>query len=99
MTFEPTSIARRLDDVIVQNEPAWPLYCEHSFVAWRAPLRAVDVAELAVATTAAAAIANTSAKVRFMTDLLSWQILGARCRSPRLRRSVRTARPLARSRP
>src|SRR5919201_2163993 len=55
MTFEPTSIAFRLDDVIVQKEPAWPLYCEHSFVAWRAPLRAVGVAELAVVPSAVSA--------------------------------------------
>jgi hypothetical protein len=26
-----------LEDVIVQKEPAAPLYCEHSFVTWRSP--------------------------------------------------------------
>src|SRR5438105_12349443 len=54
MTFEPTSIAFRLDDVIVQKEPAWPLYCEHSFVAWRAPLRGELPAWLATAVMPAA---------------------------------------------
>jgi hypothetical protein len=39
MTFEPTSIAFRLAEVMVQKAPAWPVYCEHSFVAWSAPLR------------------------------------------------------------
>jgi predicted NUDIX family NTP pyrophosphohydrolase len=23
------------------DDPAWPSYCEHSFVTWRAPLRGV----------------------------------------------------------
>jgi hypothetical protein len=32
MTLEPRSIAFRVDDVIVQNPPALPLYCEHSLV-------------------------------------------------------------------
>jgi hypothetical protein len=30
------------EDVIVQNEPAAPVYSEHSFVTWRAPLRGAD---------------------------------------------------------
>jgi hypothetical protein len=34
-------IALRFEDVIVQNDPAGPSYCEHSFVTWRAPLRGV----------------------------------------------------------
>ena len=51
------------EDVIVQNEPAVPSYCEHSFVTWRAPLRSVELAEPAVATTPAAATAKTSSKM------------------------------------
>ena len=27
----------RFEDVIVQKEPAAPVYCEHSFVTWRSP--------------------------------------------------------------
>jgi len=46
MTFEPTSIAFRLDEVTVQKEPAWPVYSEHSFVTCRAPLRGESLAWL-----------------------------------------------------
>src|SRR5919198_5029143 len=99
MTFEPASIVFRLDDVIVQNEPAAPVYCEHSFVTCRAPLRGVAVAEPAVTANAAAAIATASAIVRFITDLLPSQVLVARGRVPRPRRSGRTARLRSRSRP
>src|SRR4029077_13329750 len=38
-TLEPTPICFTFEDVIVQNEPASPVYSEHSFVTWRAPLR------------------------------------------------------------
>ncbi len=37
-SLEPTVIAFRFDMVIVQKEPARPVYTEHSFVRWRAPL-------------------------------------------------------------
>ena len=47
----PGLIALMFDEVIVQNEPTVPLYSEHSFVTWRAPLRCVAcVAEPAAAT-------------------------------------------------
>lgn len=39
MTFMPTLIAGRFEDVIEQYPPAAPLYAEHPFVAWRSPLR------------------------------------------------------------
>src|SRR4029450_9770859 len=39
MTLEPTSMASTFEDVIVQNWPARPAFCEHSFVTWRSPLR------------------------------------------------------------
>ena len=42
--LEPTSIAARFEDVIVQNVPFVPSNCEHSFVTWRAPLRGKDAA-------------------------------------------------------
>jgi hypothetical protein len=42
MTFDPTSIASRFDEVIVQKPPARRVYSEHSFVTWRAPLRGDD---------------------------------------------------------
>ena len=42
MTFEPTSISGRFEDVIVQKSPARPQYSEHSFVTWSAPLRGKD---------------------------------------------------------
>jgi hypothetical protein len=32
MTLEPTSMASTFEDVIVQNWPARPAFCEHSFV-------------------------------------------------------------------
>jgi hypothetical protein len=35
--LEPTLISGIFEDVIVQNEPAAPVYCEHSFVTWSAP--------------------------------------------------------------
>src|SRR5688572_9134825 len=41
MTFAPTSISSRLEDMIVQKSPAPPLYSEHSLVTWRSPLRAM----------------------------------------------------------
>src|ERR1700680_1560741 len=39
-SLEPTGIALRFEDVIVQKESARPVYCEHSFVRWSSPLRA-----------------------------------------------------------
>src|SRR5437660_3482412 len=39
MTFVPTSISLRFEDVIVQKPPARRVYREHSFVTWSAPLR------------------------------------------------------------
>src|SRR5687767_11411195 len=44
MTLEPTSIAARFEDVIVQNVPSVPSNSEHSFVTCRAPLRGKDAA-------------------------------------------------------
>src|SRR6187431_501481 len=32
-------MALTLDEVIVQKEPARPVYCEHSFVTWSSPVR------------------------------------------------------------
>jgi hypothetical protein len=34
---EPTGIARRFDELIVQKEPAWPVYPKQFFVIWRCP--------------------------------------------------------------
>ena len=68
MTFEPTSIAFRLDDVIVQKEPAWPLYWEHSLVAWRAPLRGELPAWLR---TPAGAVLETSNATAIAADMAS----------------------------
>src|SRR2546422_11252340 len=42
MTFVPTSMSLRFEDVIVQKPPARRVYCEHSLVTWRAPLRGED---------------------------------------------------------
>src|SRR5256885_12110750 len=48
----------RFEDVIVQKPPARRVYCEHSLVTWRAPLRGEDSdndrAPSAAATSAAA---------------------------------------------
>jgi hypothetical protein len=35
-------ISGRFEDVIVQKVPGMPVFCEHSFVTWRAPLRPED---------------------------------------------------------
>jgi len=35
----PALIQGMFEDVIVQNEPAAPVYCEHSFVTYSAPAR------------------------------------------------------------
>src|SRR3990172_8289055 len=50
------------DEVIVQNEPAWPLYCEHSFVTWRAPPRGELPALLATASAETAVMPAASMK-------------------------------------
>jgi hypothetical protein len=42
MTLEPTSIDLRLEDVIVQKEPARPVYAEHCFVTTSTPVRGED---------------------------------------------------------
>src|SRR5256885_5257874 len=52
-----------LEDVIVQKPPARRVYCEHSFVMWRSPLRGKDsdnegVTSIA-ATSAAAKLGTT----------------------------------------
>jgi hypothetical protein len=39
-SVEPTGMAVRFEDVIVQKESARPVYCEHSFVRLSSPLRA-----------------------------------------------------------
>src|SRR5687767_4336845 len=44
MTLEPTSMASTFEDVIVQNWPARPAFCEHSFVTKRSPVRGEDAA-------------------------------------------------------
>jgi len=54
-TLEPTSIAARLEDVIVQNVPFVPSYCEHSYVTWRVPIRVEDAAAEAASPGAVAA--------------------------------------------
>src|SRR5712691_3793494 len=42
MTLEPASISLRVEDVIVQKSPAWPVYAEHSFSTWIVPLLGKD---------------------------------------------------------
>src|SRR5207344_2416789 len=39
MTFEPTGIASKFEDAIVQKEPASPVYSEHSFVTYSVSFR------------------------------------------------------------
>src|SRR5438046_2383328 len=46
------------EDVNVQKEPARPVYCEHSFLTCRAPLRGVADANGATATATATTTAN-----------------------------------------
>jgi hypothetical protein len=58
-------------DTIVQKDPTVPLYCEHSFVTCKRPLVGVDLAEPAVAANPAAATTKMSAKMLFITILLS----------------------------
>ena len=36
----PVVAAAGFEDVIVQKDPAAPVYCEHSFVTWSCPFRA-----------------------------------------------------------
>ena len=47
---QPTVIALRFEDVIVQKPPARPVAFEQSFVTWRAPLRREDADTEAEAT-------------------------------------------------
>src|SRR5947208_14878053 len=42
MILEPTGISLRVEDVIVQMSPAWPVYAEHSFSTCRVPLLGKD---------------------------------------------------------
>src|SRR6266567_4529001 len=73
MTFDPTLIALRFEDVIVQKEPAAPVYCEHSFVTRSSPLRGeepVFAAELAPATAPVTTMARSNAKIALSSNLV-----------------------------
>src|SRR5450631_772918 len=65
MTREPGLIILRFDVVIVQNPPAWPWNCEHSFVRWRDPVRCEAEAEAG----ASPVNANTPARMPVMMML------------------------------
>src|SRR5918992_4556356 len=58
----PRLIALMFDEVIVQKEPAWPLYCEHSFVTWRVPLRGDSPSSLSPASAETAVMPAASMK-------------------------------------
>src|SRR5438270_12029542 len=95
----PGAIAFRLDDLIVQQPPAWPEYCEQSFVTWRSPLR--GDAEPATANAPATTLARSNPRVALMLVITSsfgcrrsWALAG-----PRLPRSGLLADRPARTRP
>jgi hypothetical protein len=58
------------EDVNVQKEPARPVYCEHSFVTFRAPLRGVADANGA-ATATATTTANPKINLFICSPLLA----------------------------
>src|SRR5215471_2925426 len=64
------AIAATFDDVMVQNVPAVPSNCEHSFVIWRAFTPPAPVAEPTLARIAAVTATAISASARFMMGLL-----------------------------
>jgi hypothetical protein len=63
-------ILPRFEDVIVQNEPAAPVYSEHSFVTWRGLCRSEE------ADTGAAPVLN--ARVRATTGIRGRTEIGVR---------------------
>src|SRR4026208_1782848 len=73
----PTGNALRFEEVTVQKEPASPVYCEHSFVRWRIPLRGAE----ASAGTARMRPSTTSASN-------AYRILSMTAPSPALRHAV-----------
>jgi hypothetical protein len=43
--LEPGSISARVEEVMVQMSPAWPVKVEHSFSTWKVPLRVAAAAD------------------------------------------------------
>src|SRR5256885_2392093 len=88
----------RFEDVIVQKPPARRVYCEHSLVTWRAPLRREDSdndrAPSAAATSAAAKPGTTffGAAVSEQAVMLTEPMMAGAMRS--LRRVLLASGPL-----
>jgi hypothetical protein len=80
----PGSIALMFDEVKVQNDPACPVYSEHSFVTWRSPLRGE------------AATAGASPASDRIADAITMTIRVERIRCPSARGAVS---PVARHSP
>src|SRR5450759_2848391 len=64
MTFEPTGIALRFEEMIVQKPPDLCVYSWHSFVTWRSPLRGEAAEADGTRTASNAIVAPTTRSLR-----------------------------------